>query len=91
VGTHLACQLMGRKAVVHVRTMLHRMHSSNSNIAGDTAAATVPTKATLDKTNGDPISDQERRKEKRNKQTNERTNERKKEGTNEQTDGRTDE
>jgi hypothetical protein len=34
--------------------MLHRMHSSNSNIAGDTAAAAAPTKATLDETNGDP-------------------------------------
>jgi hypothetical protein len=44
---------MGRKAerVDHVRTMLHRMHSSSSNITGDTATAAVPTKATLDETN----------------------------------------
>ena len=53
MGTHLGCQLMGRKAerVDHVRTMLHRMHSSSSNITGDTATAAVPTKATLDETN----------------------------------------
>ncbi len=54
-------------------TMLHSLHSSNSDIAGDTATVTVPTKVTQDKTNGDPISDHEIRKEEKNNQTNEPT------------------
>ncbi len=57
---HLGCQLMVGKAARFMCAMLHSLHSSNSDIAGDTATVTVPTKVTQDKTNGDPISDHER-------------------------------
>ncbi len=63
---YLGCQLMVSKAARFICAMLLSLQSNNSDIAGDTATVTVPTKITQDKTNGDSI---------RKEQSKERTNE----------------